>query len=169
MSLKAMSHQQLLSLFADIGVELRRRGLCRSGNNPIADLAEILVARALHLELASNSTAGYDAKSTDGIRYQVKARRQVPGRRPPHFGAIRGLDLHNFDRLAAVLFDVDFSVVKAVVIPHEVVVQLAVFSKHQNGSVLALKEAWSSAHARDITGEVRAAWTELPAVLSSGS
>jgi hypothetical protein len=84
MNLKAMSHQELFTLFADIGVELRERGLCRSGNSPVADLAEVLVARALGLELATNSTAGYDAKDEAGTRYQIKARRQVPGRGPPH-------------------------------------------------------------------------------------
>jgi hypothetical protein len=56
-----MSPAGLLKLHGAVSAELRRRGICRSGNNPVADYAEGLVALRLGLRLAPNSTAGFDA------------------------------------------------------------------------------------------------------------
>jgi prevent-host-death family protein len=77
--------RELLAVHAGASAELRRRGLCRSANNPIADLAEWLVAQAFQLDLGEKSTAGFDAKSrTTGEKYEIKARRLSPASRPTH-------------------------------------------------------------------------------------
>src|SRR3982751_1460271 len=52
--------ENLFVLFARVMDELRRRGLVRSSNNPVADYAEHLAAAALDLTLAGKSDFGYD-------------------------------------------------------------------------------------------------------------
>ncbi len=73
--LENLSEIGLLRAYGDIIDELRTRGVVRTGNNPIGDYTEWLVAQRLHLTLTSNSTLGYDATDGTGIRYQIKARR----------------------------------------------------------------------------------------------
>ena len=68
--------QSLLKAYAQILRELRRRNLIRSTNNPVADIAETLVALALKLKLVEGSTTGHDAiNPADGLRYEIKGRR----------------------------------------------------------------------------------------------
>ena len=105
--------RELLAFHASASAELRRRGICRSANNPIADLAEWLVAEAFSLERAEKSAAGFDAKSRAGKKYEIKARRFSPGSRPTHLSAIRGLEKKHFDFLVAVVFKEDFTVSRA--------------------------------------------------------
>lgn len=71
--------------------ELRDRGLIRSSNNPVADLAEGYVAGRLGLTLATTVTAGYDAAAPDGTRYQVKGRRMTAVNQRRAFGFLRNL------------------------------------------------------------------------------
>lgn len=103
----------LLGNFGMILEELRRRGICRSENIPTGDLAEYLVCKALDLKLATNSTKGYDALDSDGLRYQIKGRR-VTNRNPSRqLGAIREIDSGHFDFVVAVLFDAQFGIKSA--------------------------------------------------------
>src|SRR5690606_22222507 len=74
-SITALSVAELLVLHAQIGEELRDRGVVRSANNPTGDLAEYLFCRAFNWKQAPNSERGYDAIGSDGIRYQIKGRR----------------------------------------------------------------------------------------------
>jgi len=48
---------ELLVLHSQVLEELRRGGLTRTANSPVADLAERVAARALNLTLAEKSTA----------------------------------------------------------------------------------------------------------------
>ena len=161
MKLGELSHQELLHLFAQVGDELRARGLSRSANSPVADLAEALVAEALGLRLATNSTAGFDAKG-QGKKYQVKGRRQSGKKWPPHFGVLRGLPKRDFDFLAGVVFTPDFDIAEATLLPYDAVARLAVFNKHQNGHILGVRAACEAPEAEDITVKVRHAWSALP-------
>ena len=67
-----MTETELLQLQASVIDELKARGVVRTKNNPLGDYTEWLVAKALGLELATNSAAGYDATDADGVRYQIK-------------------------------------------------------------------------------------------------
>jgi hypothetical protein len=67
------STRDLLALWAAILRELRRRGLVRTANNPIGDIAEELVARHFKGERAGFSNAGWDVETSDGERLEVKA------------------------------------------------------------------------------------------------
>jgi len=50
----------VLDLFIKIGDDLKRRGITRSANNPVADLSELYFEKALRLTRAPKSTKGYD-------------------------------------------------------------------------------------------------------------
>lgn len=69
-----MTVRQLLTLNADILAELRRRGVVRTKNAPLGDLAEYAAALAYRGQLAKNSEKSYDLTAADGRRIQVKAR-----------------------------------------------------------------------------------------------
>ncbi|MBN1459955.1 MAG: hypothetical protein JXA57_10480 [Armatimonadetes bacterium] len=156
MNLKALTSAQLLGLHSDVLAELRSRGVVRSSNSPVADYAELLVCRALKLQQASPSEKGFDAVAADGTRYEVKARRYSPTSHPSHFSAIRGLKQGHFDFLVCVLFEADFSVRQAVVLPIALVTQIAVFRKHVNGHLVTISGAVGhAAKGRDITASLR--------------
>ncbi|MDP3775504.1 MAG: hypothetical protein Q8Q85_14690 [Gemmatimonadales bacterium] len=129
--------------------------MSRSANSPVAGYAEWLVARKLRLRLAANSTAGFDATDRQGKKVEIKARRQTPTSRPSHFSALRGLEEKRFDYLIAVLFDQDYSVVRAIRLPYKAVRRLARFRRHVNGSVLIIRDLWNAANAQDITRQLR--------------
>ncbi len=130
--LSAASVRDLLALFARVMRELRTRGLVRSANNPVADLAESYVAERLGLTLAGMVTAGYDALGPDGTRYQVKARRLTPANRARQFGFIRNLPAQEFDYLALVTFAEDFEVASLHLLPHATVLRHARYVEHVN-------------------------------------
>jgi hypothetical protein len=117
-------------------VELLRRGLVRTANNPVADYAEYLVAQRLNATLASSSTSGYDAISADGTRYQIKARRLTRERASRQLSVLRNLDADSFDVLVIVLFGRSFELTGMWAVPIEVVRTNAVYRSHVNGHVL---------------------------------
>lgn len=155
--LEGLSDRDLLVLHSRVSDELRRRGLTRTANNPVADVAEWVAARALNLTLAEKSTAGFDARDSQGLRYEIKARRQTPTSTPTHLSAIRGLDGQHFDRLVVLLFAEDYSILRAALLPFEAVKRLARFRPHVNGSLLYLRDIWAASDAEDITERCRSA------------
>lgn len=74
----ALSPKELLALHSSVGEELRERGITRSANNPTGDLAEYLFCKAFGWTHATNSSVHIDAIDAQGLRYQIKARRQTP-------------------------------------------------------------------------------------------
>lgn len=122
----------LLSDWAAIMSELRRRGAIRSENNPTGDLAEALVADFYQVQPAANSTTGYDLCLSDGTRVQVKGRRRTAYSKPSHYGLMRRLDQDPFDVLVVVNLDEMFTVESAYRMSISVVRELAGFSSHTN-------------------------------------
>jgi hypothetical protein len=78
--------------------------------------------KAFGWKQADNASAYLDAISPDGIRYQIKACRLTQQNGSRELSAIRDLDGQHFDFLAGVLFSKDYSVLRAALIPHAVVV-----------------------------------------------
>jgi hypothetical protein len=156
--LRTLRPSELLSLFAEVVEELRRREMVRSSNNPVADYAEFLVARALNLTLAPKSTLGYDASDAENRRYEIKARRVTAHNTSRQLSVIRGLNIHHFEFLAGVLFSESFTVRRACLIPIEVVEHAAVYRPHVNGWVLHLRDnLWEIPRVVDITAALKAA------------
>jgi hypothetical protein len=129
----------LLQQFADILDELKRRGVVRTRNNPVADYAEWLASRKLGLLIVGNSNSGYDAVNNKGDRFQIKGRRLDPTHKSRQLGVIRNLNAKEFDYLIGILFDRDFKVIEAYKIPRHIIEEHARFSSHQNGHILQLR------------------------------
>lgn len=148
----------LLNLHAQIGEELRARGLVRSANNPTGDLAEYLFCAAFGWTQAPNSERGYDATGPDGTRYQIKGRR-VHRRNPSRqLSAIRNLSAMHFDLLAGVIFDDDFRVMRAALIPRDIIEVRSTYIAHTNSHKFILREnVWSAPGVLDVTAKVSGA------------
>jgi hypothetical protein len=130
---------EVLRAYAELMDELRSRGICRSSNNPVADYTEWLVAKKLSLELRGNSSSGYDAVDEAGRRYQVKGRRLTPQNQSTQLSALRNLEDVPFDFLAAVVYNPDFTVAYAALVPHGVVLKNSSYRKHVNGHVFVMR------------------------------
>lgn len=148
---KNVPAEWLLRLHADILAELRRRRICRSSNNPVADYAEGLVAKALRLTLAGKSATGFDATDASGRCYEIKARRITASGKVNMLSAIRGLEKRHFDFLVAVIFNEDYTVHKALQVPFETIQRIAKFRKHVDGHIVMIRDLWQTEGVRDIT------------------
>ena len=139
MNLRDLSIKELLQLQASTINELNRRKVVRTKNNPLGDYTEWLVSKGLGLELSNNSSAGYDGIDSDGMKIQIKGRRITPENKSRQLSAIRKLKDKDFDFLAGVIFDQDYEIIDAVLVPHEVVGEYATFRKHVNAHILHLR------------------------------
>lgn len=147
-----------MASYAHLGEELRERGVVRSMNNPTGDLAEYLFCKAFGWRQEPNSHRGYDAMGADGMRYQIKGRRIHRRNKSTQLSAIREIDQGHFDVLAGVLFDDNFRVLKAALIPIVLVVERSTFVARTNSSKFMLRDdVWSESGVRDVTAEIAAA------------
>jgi hypothetical protein len=155
--LTELTPAQLLAMHADITEELRRRGIVRSSNNPTADVAELLFCRAFGWQQAGNSHPAADATCAEGKLYQIKARRLTTQNTSREVGALRNLPGAGFHYLAGVLFEPDYSVRRAAIIPHDLVLQNSTYAKHTNAWKFHLRDtAWEWPGVRDVTDQLRA-------------
>jgi hypothetical protein len=160
LALTGASTPQLLRLYSSIVDELLHRRVVRSTNNPVADYAECLTARAFDLKLAGKSVSGYDAVGNTGVRYQVKARRLTRQNGSRQLGFIRGLEPGKspFDFLVGILFTADFAVIRAALVPVAVVRERVAWAEPVKAWRLILSDTvWTLAGVQDITEEIRAA------------
>lgn len=157
--LKNLSLRSLLGLYAAIVEELRRRDVVRSANNPTGDLAEYLFCRAFSWQQEPNSTRGFDAKDSSGTRYQIKGRRPHRRNGSRQLSAIRELD--EFDTLAAVLFDDEYRVSRAALIPNAVVHERCTLVPHTNSYKFVLTDdVWDDKRVKDVTRKLCRAESE---------
>ena len=108
---------QLIALYGEVMAELLKRGIVHSGNNPIADMAERVIANYFEVDPAPPNQKSYDVVTVDGKKLQVKALRQTKSSRR-NLSALRDLD---FDQLVAVIFATDMQLIEAVFIPIDAV------------------------------------------------
>ncbi len=111
------SDAQMVALYGEVMGELRDRGVVRSGNNPIADMAETVVADHFGVEPEPPNQKSFDVRTKDGKRIQVKALRRTKATRK-NLSAIRSLD---FDSVAVVIFEIDMRLVEVVMVPRSAV------------------------------------------------
>jgi hypothetical protein len=162
MNLEALTVVELLKRHSAVMDELRRRDIVRSANSPISDLAEVLCCRAFNWTREGNSVSGHDAVDGLGRRYQIKARQIGTSRSTRQLSAIRNLDQDPFDVLAGILFDRDFTVHRAALVPIAVVKQRSTWSKHTNSRIFYLVEdVWAERGVVDVSAELRAVAAEL--------
>jgi hypothetical protein len=121
MDVQSRTNRDLLELYIAVMSELRQRKVVRSANQPVGDVAELLVAKHFDVALASQSTRGYDLRAQpsadfpQGERIEVKARRVSKDVRASHYSFFRGLDNKPppFDALVVVHFNDRFDAVGA--------------------------------------------------------
>ena len=137
MDLSHYKLSDLLELHRQINEELRLRNIVRTANNPIGDLAEWLFCRAFNWKMAPNSEKSFDAD--DGTyTYQIKARRLHHRNSSRQMSAIRDLD--GFDFLAVVLFDENYRIVTAAIIPNSIVQEETTHTQHTNSHRFILRD-----------------------------
>jgi len=160
MDITGLSTLELLNLHAKALEELRARRVIRSSNNPVGDYAEYLYCRAFGWQQADNSEKDADAVSDDGTRYQIKGRRLTRHNASRQLSAIRRLPGRNFDYVAGVLFGEDFSIKRAALIPHALVLENAKYVEATNSWRFLLKdEVWNWPGVEDVSANLRSAAT----------
>lgn len=155
--------EELLATYAAVLAELRTREVVRTNNAPAGDYAEWLAAGALGGTLAPNAVKSYDLTLEDGALVQVKAR--VVGN--PIQSAQRQISPFrswDFDIGALVqLSSVDYTVVRATLVPTAEISSRATYRAHVNGHVAFMTDDLLSAPgARDVTSEFRPAARRSP-------
>ncbi|MGQ0708995.1 MAG: hypothetical protein ACT4NV_04520 [Rhodoferax sp.] len=146
----------LLITYASILHILRTRGIIRSFNSPVADIAEWLVSKKLGLTLAPKSGKSFDATDSNGKRYQIKGRWLAGSNRSTQLSAIRDLDADPFDFLVGVVFDEDFRVDYAAIVPVAVVRSRSSFVARTNSHrFLFPRSLLSMAGVTDISDSLR--------------
>ncbi len=130
---------ELLALYGGVLRELRHRGLVRTNNAPIGDLAEYCAAVVYDGLLAPNSEKSYDLTSADSLRVQVKVRVLRAGTNAAAvFSPFRSFD---FDLCAFLIVD---DLENRVVVAREwTVEQVQALSRHRthtNGSVVRMSQ-----------------------------
>lgn len=155
--LERLTPSELLALHARVADELRLRAITRSANNPTGDLAEYLFCKTFGWKQAGNSSANVDAVGSDGTRYQIKGRRVTKHNGSRQLSAIRELAGKHFDMLAGVLFADDYSVMRAALIPHHLVVSKSKFVAHTNSHKFLLRDdIWDTPGVIDVSAQLRA-------------
>ncbi|MBG77469.1 MAG: hypothetical protein CL570_00350 [Alphaproteobacteria bacterium] len=156
MNYKDRTALELLKSYDAILEELRGRNIIRNANPPAGGYAEHLASQTLNLTLETNSNTGYDAKDEQGKRYEIKARRITRHNKSRQLSAIRNIENKHFDFLIGVLFNSDFSIFKAALIPHEIVLQQSRFSAHTNASLLLLRDSlWDIPQVENLTNSFK--------------
>jgi hypothetical protein len=120
--LSTTSVKDLIRAYRESLEALKARGVIRS-TKVLADYAEWLAAEGLRLRLVEGGAQkGYDAVDPlTRLRFQVKARHVVPPYMQPDLRGQGSLDDSPFDYLVGVLFGADYEVLRAAVVPLEIV------------------------------------------------
>jgi hypothetical protein len=152
-----MSLSDLLTLHAKVADELRNRGVTRSSNNPVGDYAEYLFCQAYGWKQENNSVSSFDAiDESNGKKYQIKSRRLTLHNTSRQMSALRNLDSMGFDYLAGILFDKNYDVFRAAIIPHTVVLKSSKYGSHTNSWSFFLRDSiWDEDGVVDVTEYLR--------------
>jgi hypothetical protein len=159
LDLKPFSTLELLQLNAATVSELKRRGVIRTKNKPTGDYAEYLFCTAFGWSQQGNSTKSHDAVSPDGTTYQIKARHFSGKKSSRQLGAFRSFE---FDYLAAVLFQEDYTVERAIIIPVTSIKGRTHRSTHTNSDLFFLEDyIWDWPEIQDATETLRRTQSEI--------
>lgn len=135
LDLTALSNRELLETWAQSMRLLRERGVVRTYNSPIGDIAEEMVARHYGGIRGSFDQAAWDVAIGDEL-LQVKACWRAGPKSKLGFSPIRHRD--GYTALVLVAFGADMRVDEAWRIPRDVVNELGKFNTHVNGIKIGL-------------------------------
>jgi hypothetical protein len=117
---------QLLGDWAAIMRELAARDVIRTNNNPLGDIAELVVADHYGGKRGSFSQPGWDVITPSQELIQVKALREVPGKQRSNFSPIND---SNYDSVVLVIFNEDFHVTEGLKLSRDLVEDLFPLNK----------------------------------------
>lgn len=153
-------------IISELGSEDNR--VLRTGNNPIGDYGEWLVAKKLNLELYPSSEKSFDAYSGK-LKYQIKSRQRriLPDKKgnrnlSRQLGVIRNYDEADVENkyLIALFFESDFSILEGYKISYRYLREIGEDNEHQNGLIINLsnkkiKEWIKKGKIEDITEKLK--------------
>lgn len=149
--------RELLQVEAAVVAEPRQRGLVRTNNKPLGDIAEQVVLAARGGVLEPNSTKSHDVTDPEGHRIQVKA---MSGRLAGKSGKFSPFRSFDFDTAVFLVFEAQtFELGIAREVSAKDVEAVARYSAHTNGRQPTLSQIESAGI--DVTGEMRAAYATL--------
>lgn len=158
--LSALRVKDLLQLEAAIVSELRGRGLVRTNNKPLGDIAEQIVLAARGGVLEPNSTKSHDVTSLDGRSIQVKA---MGARKVGRAGTFSPFRSFGFDAAVFLVFAAEtFEIVVAREVPDADIEAATRCIPHINGRQPTLRQIEPLGD--DVTEGMRAAYAALDAV-----
>lgn len=132
------STSELFADWAAVMRELRLRDVIRTNNNPVGDIAEAIVAAHYDGERGAFAQAGWDVKTRDGERIQVKAMRTTETTKRRNLSPIRDSD---YDSVVIVVFDEDFRVLEGLRLTRDVVEELFAHRAYVNGRIITVTQA----------------------------
>lgn len=150
----------MLHVYTSLLVELRRRGLVRTNNAPIGDLAECACAAYYEGELAPNSEKSFDLTAADGRRIQVKVRNVHNGTSPSAvFSSIRSMD---FDVCVFILADAKSNTIEAAYEwTSEEIQAHGRFTTHTNSTLIRIGKVRAGIAGVEITEGLNVAWQAM--------
>ncbi len=155
MDLSKLTHGELFTLHSNVMGELRKRALVRTANNAVADLGELLFCSALGWRREHQQGKDIDAITPNNERVQIKARRMTRDKEASRSGIIR--DKEGWDLVGFAMFNPDFSIKLAVIIPRHVALQHLKWSNRQQGWYISLtRKFWDEVGLIDVTETLRA-------------
>lgn len=155
--LSIFSVKGLLQLEAGVVTELRRRGLVRTNNKPLGDIAEQIVLAARGGFLEPNSARSHDITDSEGRRIQVKAMGGRSAGRSGQFSSFRSFD---FDTAVFLVFEANtFDLALAREVVANDIEAVAPYSSHTNGRAPTLRQIENLGC--DVSLEMRSAYESL--------
>lgn len=156
--------QDLLRLEDAVIAEFRRRGLVRTNNKPLGDIAEQVVLAARGGVIEPNSTKSHDVTTGSGQRIQVKAMGGRTAGRAAVFSPFRSFE---FDTAIFLVFAADnYELVLAREVAVAEVEAVGRWSQHVNGRLVALRNVETLGV--DVTEEMGVAYAALDADRGDG-
>lgn len=154
--------RELMQIESSIINQLLKRGLVRTRNKPIGDLAEAAVAKSFGGELARNSKGSFDFSVGDKL-VQVKALQVYKGRAKSKFQFSAFREPFGFDTCVFVVFDEDAEIQFAYEVTVETIKQLGRFAQHTNSYTVRYIQILELAEIDrfDVTNQVDEAWKAL--------
>ncbi|MFC5500673.1 DUF6998 domain-containing protein [Lysinimonas soli] len=158
--LPGLSIGELLTTYRHVLASLRARGMVRTNNAPIGDLAEYCAAIVYDGLLAPNSEKSYDLVAEDGRRIQVKVRVIRSDTRPT--AAFSPLRSFRFDAAVFLLVnDESGRVETAMELSAAEVQEVGKYREHTNGTVLRIGQIRRRSLGVDLTARFDEAWHEM--------
>ena len=161
-NLENLTTKQLLQLENQVIEHLLERGLVRTRNKPIGDLAEAAVSLALGGTLAANSKASFDFEIGDK-RVQVKALQLSSDRAISKFQFSAFREPFGFDTCVFVVFDNNSDIDLAIEVGVPEIKMLGRFSSHTNSYTIRYIQILELGEDKrgDVTELVQRAWNKL--------